>query len=710
MSELPHHMQTVARHLLGEPNASLSKPGELRFGTHGSVSVNLEKGTFYDHEANEGGGVLDLITRVKGFANGAAHDWLRDELGIETGRQPQKVSGKRRLVAEYNYPLETGELLFQACRYEPKDFRQRRLDGRGGWIWDMKGVEQVPYRLPGVVKADAVYIVEGEKDADNLARFGVAATCNAGGAGKWKADFARYFVGKHAIILPDNDDAGRKHGQMVARNLAPVAASVKLVELPSLPEKGDVSDWLAAGGTLEALAVLVEDAPLWTPRQSTDAEAALDEEAPFDTTDDSLALEMGEKWQDARHVALWGRWLFWPGVNWEEDERLLHLTKTRDFLRKKAAEVMAWAEKKAQAYLTAGDEESANKVLAWGKKEARALRAAPKVANVVGLARSNTGQVATVAQWDGNPWLLGTPEGTVDLQTGKLRPASRGDYITKLTTVSPAPAGAAAPKWQAFLERIFRHDPELIPYMQRVAGYALTGLVTEHALVFCWGMGGNGKGVFFNTLRYVLGKYAAVAAPDLLLETKGDRHPCDMAMLRGARLVIASEVAQGRAWDEPKLKSLTGGDPVTARLMRQDFFTFEPQFTLLVAGNHKPAFRSVDEAVRRRVQLVPFSQNIPPAERNPNLSDELRSEAAAILRWAVDGCAAWQREGLNPPAGVREASEAYLEGEDILGQWLDERCEVGNPRHLEAFDALFADWTHWAQANGGPSWGRQDAL
>ena len=163
-------------------------------------------------------------------------------------------------------------------------------------------------------------------------------------------------------------------------------------------------------------------------------------------------------------------------------------------------------------------------------------------------------------------------------------------------------------------------------------------------------------------------------------------------------------MAPGRAWDEPKLKSLTGGDPITARFMRQDFFTYEPQFTLLVAGNHKPAFKSVDEAVRRRVQLVPFLQNIPEEERDTDLPEKLRPRRPAILRWAIEGCLEWQRQGLNPPQTVREASESYLDGEDILGQWLGERCEVGG-RALTPFDDLFADWRTWGEANGGPAWG-----
>jgi putative DNA primase/helicase len=320
------------------------------------------------------------------------------------------------------------------------------------------------------------------------------------------------------------------------------------------------------------------------------------------------------------------------------------------------------------------------------------------------LARSNPAQVATVNQWDADPWLLGTPGGTVDLRTGRLQPARLTDYITKQAAVAPAPAGTPAPTWTAFLHRIFQHDLELVPYMQRVAGYALTGLTNEHVLVFCWGEGGNGKGVFFNTLAHVVGDYAKVAAPDLLLETQSDRHPTDMAMLMGARLVIASEVPRGRAWNEPKLKSLTGGDPVTARYMRQDFFTFMPQFTLLVAGNHKPAFRSVDEAIRRRVQLAPFLQNIPAAERDPNLGEKLKAEGPAILRWAIDGCLEWQKLGLAAPEGVRAASSDYLEGEDVLGQWLGERCCVGGSS-LTAFDALFSDWKSWCDVNGGPAWG-----
>jgi putative DNA primase/helicase len=195
----------------------------------------------------------------------------------------------------------------------------------------------------------------------------------------------------------------------------------------------------------------------------------------------------------------------------------------------------------------------------------------------------------------------------------------------------------------------------------------------------------------------LLGDYAAVAPADLLLVTQSDRHPCDMAMLRGARFVTAQELAPGRAWDEPKLKGLTGGDPITARFMRQDFFTYEPQFALVVAGNHKPSFRGVDEAIRRRVKLVPFLQGIPEEERDKGLPEKLEAEWPAILRWAIDGCLEWQRHGLDLPRSVREASEDYLNAEDVLGQWLEERCVVSPAVPFTLVDALYTDWCAWCE-------------
>ncbi len=382
--------------------------------------------------------------------------------------------------------------------------------------------------------------------------------------------------------------------------------------------------------------------------------------------------------------------MFWTGSRWQRDEQLPHMTRTRDYLRSRADSLVRAA---AQGEIEGLDVEAAEVL-------AKSLRSAPMVANVIGLARSNAELVASTEQWDADRWGLGTAVGTVDLRTGEIRSARPGDYIAKQTAVAPAPPGTAAPIWQAFLERIFRGDSELVPFVQRAIGYSLLGAIRDHVLLFCWGPVGNGKGVLINTVSRILGDNSAVAPGDLLLVTQSDRHPCDMAMLRGARLVTAQELAPGRAWDEPKLKGLTGGDPITARFMRQNFFTYEPQFTLWVAGNHKPGIRGVDEAIRRRVLLVPFLEVIPEAERDLELPEKLRAEWPAILRWMIDGCLGYQREGLNPPASALAARKAYLDAEDVLGQWLGERCDVHPRAGWTSLKRLYDDWCTWIGGRG----------
>jgi len=378
---------------------------------------------------------------------------------------------------------------------------------------------------------------------------------------------------------------------------------------------------------------------------------------------------------DWRYTAAFGQWSYYDSARaiWEADEKLLQYTLIRDMIRAHAPAKM---------------------------------RRASEVNGVASLARSNAAAAMGVNDWDRDEWLLGTPGAVIDLRTGGPVPDPKACYVTRQTAVPLAPAGTLAPVWCGFLERITRHAPELVDYLQRIAGYALTGSDREQCLFFAFGGGGNGKGTFFNTLTAIMGSYSHTANNDLLLASNGDRHPTDMASLRGARLVTASELRTGARWDEQRLKNLTGGDPITARFMRQDFFTFMPQFTLVVFGNHRPSFSGVDEAIRRRVRLIPFSQTIPDGERDPKLMERLRAEYPAILRWMLDGCLAWQRDGLTTPGAVSEASAAYLEAEDSLGQWIADRIQRHPPglRVLTPRPHLFNDWQAWAADNGGPNW------
>lgn len=274
MSDYGRHIKEVALSLLGEPGEK--RGDEWRYGTHGSLAIETDAGKWYDHEEEKGGGTLDLIMRETGRSTlSAAIKWL-EEQGYEQPSKPvpQAKKPRAKIVATYDYIDENGELRYQVVRMEPKTFRQRRPDG-SGWSWSVKGVEPLPYRLPNILAKPAatVLIAEGEKDADLLASLGFVATCNSGGAGKWNEALTPWLRGRRVVILPDNDDAGRKHADVVGRSLHGTADSVRVVHLPGLPEKGDPCDWIESGGTKEALVALCKDAELWAPAVADEPEA-----------------------------------------------------------------------------------------------------------------------------------------------------------------------------------------------------------------------------------------------------------------------------------------------------------------------------------------------------------------------------------------------------------------------------------------------------
>ena len=218
---------------------------------------------------------------------------------------------------------------------------------------------------------------------------------------------------------------------------------------------------------------------------------------------------------------------------------------------------------------------------------------------------------------------MGCPGATVNLRIGTSRAPDQADRITKLAACAPAPS-ADCPRWLAFLEEATGKDEGLIRFLQQWCGYCLTGITREHAFVFIWGDGGRGKATFLNTVAAILGNYATTAAMELLTATKFDRHPTELAALRGARLVTASETEKGRAWADARLKALTGGDPIKARFMRQDEFEYLPQLKLTLMGNHRPSLDSVDDAIRRRLNMVAFDRK--PATVDVELPDKLKAE------------------------------------------------------------------------------------
>jgi putative DNA primase/helicase len=289
------------------------------------------------------------------------------------------------------------------------------------------------------------------------------------------------------------------------------------------------------------------------------------------------------------------------------------------------------------------------------------------------------------------------PACTFDFETETANTPDPLDYITQKTACACAPPGTPHPLWDAFLNRITSGNAELQRFLQRYIGYCCTGTTNEHVFVFAYGTGANGKGTFINTIVRIFGDYATVADMNTFLITKSERHPTDLAKLYGKRLVVAQEVEKGRRWDEAKIKTLTGGDKITARFMRQDFFDFVPTFKLFIIGNQKPSLNHVDEAIRRRLLLVPFTVKIPESERDAKLPEKLwDQERWAILRWCVEGGIEWKRNGLNPPAVVREATDSYFADQDILGQWIDE-CVERDPNVDTLTRDLFTAWKSWCE-------------
>lgn len=376
------------------------------------------------------------------------------------------------------------------------------------------------------------------------------------------------------------------------------------------------------------------------------------------------------------------QYLVWTGTRWQPDAELLAEDLIKGELKVIASDLMRQGSTPAELRKSAAT--------------ATAICAAGKVTAIAALIRSDRGIAVSMEALDHDSWMLNTPGGIIDLHSGALMPPNPDALCTRTTTVPPDFAGTH-PRWTQFLEESTDKDEALIGYLQRLAGYVLTGSTREQQLTFIWGNGGNGKGRFIEVLNGILGDYARMASMDTFTASNNDKHTTDIAMLVGSRLVTASETQSGKRWDEQRVKSLTGGDLVTARFMRQDNFTFAPQFKLVFIGNYQPVIRDVDAAMRRRIQMVPFT--VTPKVVDNELGAKLRDEYPAILAWMIAGCLAWQLEGLAPPPSVQALTKEYFAEEDVVGRWMRDRLDESSEGQETTHD-LFQSWREWANANG----------
>jgi putative DNA primase/helicase len=374
-------------------------------------------------------------------------------------------------------------------------------------------------------------------------------------------------------------------------------------------------------------------------------------------------------------------WLVWDGRRWIVDE--------------KGIQVQACAKETALAIFDeikmVSDRDSM-------MRHAKKAQSRASIIAMIDLARSEPGIPARLVDFDSDPWVLNVANGTLDLKTGTLRPHQRKDRITNITEIAFEPR-ADCKQWEAFIWRITDNNEELYQYLQRLVGYLLVGDVSEQSLVFLYGTGANGKSVFSEVVMRLLGDYAIAVSPDLIMMKRHQGIPNDVARLRGARAAMMNETAQGSHFNEAKLKDLTGGDTLTGRFLQHEFFDFSPTHRIVIRGNHKPMIRGTDDGIWRRLQLVPFTVQIPANEQDRYLLDKLTAELPGILNWALQGCQAWQERGLSPPAVVTEAVQRYRAESDTLGRFIDECCDIHSTRQA-ASSAFYRRYREFVEAAG----------
>lgn len=521
---------------------------------------------------------------------------------------------------------------------------------------------------------------------------GLIATTSAFGAGSsGKSDWTP-LAGKRVVICPDNDDAGRRYAEAVIELLEQLQPSphIRMLTLPNLPIGGDVVDFIDSRKDrtsdeirqeLEQLLESATEIPInrhaSKPNSSTRKKQKL---IKFHLTELGNANRLVSRHgNDLRFVPSIKQWIAWDGTCWRPDT---------------TQEVMRRAQDTVLAIYKDLDDKQSPKVRKEILKHAVRSETAHGLKAMIALAESNKTMQIEHHHLDAKSEYLNVKNGTIDLRTGKLLSHRREDYFTRAVDIEFDPL-AKCPEWMKFLNRIFGDNQELITFIQRAIGYSLSGETCEQCLFFLHGAGANGKSTLCRVLLALLGPWGKQADLSLLMASRGEVHPTGVADLAGSRLIVSSEIEEGRQFAEVLVKQLTGQDRIKSRFMRQDFFEYDPRFKIWIAANHKPRISGTDEAIWRRIHLVPFDVIIPPTERDRNLIEKLTKELPGILAWAVDGYREWHRIGLRPPPEVTNATNDYRADMDLIGEFLSENCVVDDARQTQA-SVLHSAYSRWA--------------
>ena len=694
MFDLSGYIGDIARRLLGEPNRALSTKTQLRFGSNGSIAVEIagaRRGRWYDHEHGIGGGPWEMLRIKGGFANGQAEKWLRDNLGIETrpktngADSSQRQRQRQHILKTYDYHDEEGALLFKVDRWGPKKtFTQRAPDGNGGWTKGkgaMKSVRRVPYRLPHLVAAMArangtpwrVYIPEGEKDVDNLVlRWGVTATTNPMGAGKWLPEFNRHFVGSDAVIIGDNDEAGRAHVAKVAAELTTVASIVRVVELVGLDEREDISNWIEAGGSqsdLEALVVI-------TPAFKSSQPLVIDPSAPLDIA--RLFLKV-------KHTAIRaptlhhhrGAFYKWDGTSYPEAEE-------------------QWLAHELYAFLDQCMTKDGHRFRPRKARVSEIIDALKAAAYLPGSIEAPTwlGPAPDLAPSD----IIACGNGLLHLPTLDLLPHSPEFFTHHALEFAYDRAAAEPLEWLSFLARLWPDDAQSIDALQEIFGYVLTSDTSQQKAFLIVGPPRSGKGTIARVLRRLVGTNDVVAP---VLGDFGSNF--GLAPLIGKRLAIISDARLGHRADQhaiaERLLSITGEDALTIDRKHMSAWTGRLQIRFLIYSNELPRIADASGALASRFIVLLLTISFLGRE-DLGLEDRVLPELPGILNWAIAGLRRLRARGrFMQPASATEAMQYLADLASPVGAFVRERCNLGPGLQVER-SRLFQAYVAWRKSQG----------
>ncbi len=719
---------------------------------HASLDVHPDKLVWYDRGTGEGGGAVALARKTLGEEG--ARELLRrignvdgqpvtrrpdreparepkvEELGPATSAQIAILKRSRRLrdgdtldrlgakALRVAWPRDNGEfglssewlglpLVNGGFKLLALDRNgNQRLDDRGRLI--RRNVGPVSFLASPILREGnggpvrRLLDVEGESDCIAPIEVGFHHVIStSGGAASLAAheqdrDWLTALEPAEVAIVRDLDDPGRNGAAKAADWWLALGIPVRVVELPeALGEGGDLRDYLNGcpardgrpaaeplGGAAE-LEALIDAAPI--RRASSQPTKTLPSEPSSEHLTDlgNARRLVSQQGSDLRYCHVSKRWLVWDGSVWAPDT-------TGEVMRRAKAAVGTIYAEAAQA----SDADIRKAIAAHARKSEneRQLKA------MIALAASEPDVPVCPDDLDQDPLILNVENGTIDLRTGELRPHRRADLLTKIISVNYDPS-ARSELWERFLERIIP-DASVRDFLQRAVGYSLTGLTVEQVLFLLWGTGANGKTTFIETEIGLLGGYSLKTPADTLLARRDTGIPNDVAALRGARLVAAVEMEDGRRLAEVRVKEITGGDTISARFMRGEWFTFRPACKVWLASNHRPVVRGTDHAIWRRLRLIPFTETITDSERDPHLIEKLKGELTGVLTWAVEGCLAWQREGLKAPDSVLIATQEYRQEQDLLGEFFRDRCVLAEGAWTSAADLYraYCDWDEGGRA------------